>query len=293
MDKKEIRKKMKGTGLLESNWTVGKTIMFVVLVLYSLSLILVVLWAFTTSMKTNIEYLYDPLSMPKKFTFKNYVRAFNELRAGGKGITEMLFNSAWLSLLPPTINILSGAMAAYVMAQYKFPGRDLIWAIMIVTMTLPIMGTGAAVYKLYMTLGMYNSPLLLIQDIAGLGGGIMLIAAFKGVSKSYMEAAFLEGAGHFRIFATIMLPQVSALLSALWVMQFIGCWNDYMRPIMYLPDYITVSSGLYIYQKETERMLDVPVLFSASLMLLCVPMILFAIFQDKFSEINFGAGIKG
>lgn len=290
---KNLQKSIKATGALEKKWTPGKVIIFIVLVLYSLSLIGVLFWAFTTSMKEKIEYMYDPLSMPKHFTFKNYVRAFKELEAGGKGVGIMLFNSAWLSILPPTINILSGSMAAYVMAQYKFPGRDLIWATMIVTMTLPIMGTGAAVYKLYLTLGLYNSPLLLIQDIAGLGGGIMLIAAFKGVSKSYMEAAMLEGAGHFRIFTSIMLPQVSALLSALWVMGFIGSWNDYMRAIMYLPDYIPISTGLYIYQKETERALDVPVLFSASLMLLIVPITLFAIFQEKFSEINFGAGIKG
>ncbi len=292
MDKK-MKKTLKGTGLLEKQWTIGKTIMFIVLVLYALSLVGVLFWAFLTSMKDKIEYIRDPLGMPREFTFRNYVRAFKELEAGGKGVGVMLFNSAWLSILPPTISIFSGAMAAYVMAQYKFPGRDLIWATMIVTMTLPIMGTGAAIYKLYLTLGLYNSPLLLIQDIAGLGGGIMLIAAFKGVSKSYMEAAFLEGAGHFRIFTTIMLPQVSALLSALWIMQFIGCWNDYMRAIMYLPDYTPISTGLYIYQKETERAADVPVLFSASLMLMLVPLTLFAIFQDKFSEINFGAGLKG
>lgn len=279
-------------GLVEKRWTVGRVIMFAVLILYSASLIGVLLWTLLTAMKDRIEYIRDPVSLPEQFTFRNFIVAFTELQASGKGMGTMLFNSAWLSILPPTINLLTGAMAAYVMAQYKFPGRDLIWGIMIVTMTLPIMGTGAATYRLYLAIGMYDSPLILIRDIAGLGGGIMLIAAFKGVSKSYMEAAFLDGAGHFRIFLTIMLPQLSGLLSALWITGFIGCWNDYMTPIMYLPSYTPVTTGLYIYQKETERVLNVPVLFAAALMIIVIPLTLFAVFQDKFSEINFGGGIK-
>lgn len=285
-------KRVKKSGIVEKRWTVGKIIMFIVLVLYSATLVGTVVWAFLTSMKGRIEYIRDAVSFPQQFTFENYVTAFTQLQASGKGMGTMLLNSAWLSICPPTISLLTGAMAAYVMAQYKFPGRDLIWGIMIVIMTLPIMGTSAAVYKLYLNLGMYNSPLILIRNIAGLGGGIMLIAAFKGVSKSYMEAAFLDGAGHFRTFVTIMLPQVSGLLTALWITSFIDCWNDYMTPLMYLPDYTPVTTGLYIYQKETERVLNVPVLFAAALMIMVVPLALFAIFQNKFSEIHFGGGIK-
>jgi ABC-type glycerol-3-phosphate transport system permease component len=66
-----------------------------------------------------------------------------------------------------------------------------------------------------------------------------------------------------------------------------------MTPIMYLPSYTPVTTGLYIYQKETERVLNTPILFAASLMILVVPVTMFALFQDKFMSLSFGGGIKG
>ena len=119
-----------------------------------------------------------------------------------------------------------------------------------------------------------------------------MIAAFKGQSKTYMEAAFIEGAGHFRVFWQIMMPQIIGVLSALWVMAFISAWNDYMTPLMYLPSFTPITTGLYIYQKESEVLLNIPVLFAGSLMVLLVPVALFAIFNDKFMQLSYGGGIK-
>ena len=285
--------KKQKSGIVEKKWTPYSVVMFIVLVVYAATLFGVLVWAFLTSLKDRIEYIRDAVALPKDWLFSNYIRTFRELSAGGKNIFVMFGNSLWLSVLPPTINLFTAAMASYAMAHYKFPGRGLIWAIMIFMMTLPIMGNSAAVYKMYLRLGMYNSPLILLRNITGLGGSLMLIAAFTGISKTYAEAVFLDGAGHFTVFFRIMLPQAMGVILALWTMSFITSWNDYMTPIMYLPDYTPVTTGLYIYQKETERVLDVPILFAGSLMVLIVPVVMFACFQDKFMSLSFGGGIKG
>lgn len=285
--------KKQKSGIVEKKWTPYSVVMFIVLVVYAATLFGVLVWAFLTSLKDRIEYIRDAVALPKDWLFSNYIRTFRELSAGGKNIFVMFGNSLWLSVLPPTINLFTAAMASYAMAHYKFPGRGLIWAIMIFMMTLPIMGNSAAVYKMYLRLGMYNSPLILLRNITGLGGSLMLIAAFTGISKTYAEAAFLDGAGHFTVFFRIMLPQAMGVILALWTMSFITSWNDYMTPIMYLPDYTPITTGLYIYQKETERVLDVPILFAGSLMVLIVPVVMFACFQDKFMSLSFGGGIKG
>ena len=285
--------KKQKSGIVEKKWTPYSVVMFIVLVVYAATLFGVLVWAFLTSLKDRIEYIRDAVALPKDWLFSNYIRTFRELSAGGKNIFVMFGNSLWLSVLPPTISLFTAAMASYAMAHYKFPGRGLIWAIMIFMMTLPIMGNSAAVYKMYLRLGMYNSPLILLRNITGLGGSLMLIAAFTGISKTYAEAAFLDGAGHFTVFFRIMLPQAMGVILALWTMSFITSWNDYMTPIMYLPDYTPITTGLYIYQKETERVLDVPILFAGSLMVLIVPVAMFACFQDKFMSLSFGGGIKG
>lgn len=286
-------KKNNSSGSGKSKWTPYSIVVGLLILLYSASLFGAVGWMFLTSLKGRIEYIRDPVALPKEWLFSNYVEAFRQLSANGKNIFVMFGNSLWLSLLPPTISMLTAAMASYVMAHYKFPGRTLIWNIMIFMMTMPIMGNAAATYKIYIRLGMYNSPLILFRNIANLGGSLLMIAAFSGISKTYAEAAFLDGAGHFTVFFKIMLPQAMGVILALWTMEFITCWNDYMTPIMYLPDYTPITTGLYIYQKETERLLNVPVLFAGSLLVLIIPVSMFACFQDKFMNLSFGGGIKG
>lgn len=293
MKMEKTKKTKKQSGAVGSKWTPYSIIVGLVILIYCATLFGAIAWAFLTSLKGRIEYIRSPITLPKEWLFSNYIKAFEQLSANGNNIFVMFGNSLWLSILPPTINLFTSAMASYVMAHYKFPGRNLIWSIIIFMMTMPIMGNAAATYKMYIRLGMYNSPLILLRNIANLGGSLLVIAAFQGVSKTYAEAAFLDGAGHFTVFFRIMLPQAMGVLLALWTMEFISCWNDYMTPIMYLPDYTPITTGLYIYQKETERMLNVPILFAGSLMVLIVPVVMFACFQDKFMNLSFGGGIKG
>ncbi|MBQ5927001.1 MAG: carbohydrate ABC transporter permease [Clostridia bacterium] len=266
---------------------------FILFALYSVTILGSFVWSFINSLKGRMEYIESVVKLPQKWLFSNYLTAFKVLSANGKNALEMLGNSLWLSVLPPTINLLTASMASYVMSKYKFPGRSLIWGIMITLMIIPIYGSGSATYKLYRQLGIYDSPLYLITSVTGLGGSIMMIAAFDSVSTAYMEAAFLEGAGHFTIFWKIMLPQISGLLCALWIMSFIGRWNDYMSALMFLPSYPPLSSGLYIYQVEQNRKLNTPILLAGSLMCAIPAVALFMIFQDKFLNLTFGGGIKG
>lgn len=274
-------------------FSVYELIGFIVFGVYTLLLLGPIFWTFLNSLKDRMEYIENVVALPKHWLFSNYVKAFQVLEAGGKNVFVMLFNSVWLAVAKPTVSILTASMASYVMSKYKFPGRSLIWTTMIIMMIIPIYGSGASVYKMYQALNMYDSPLILLASITGLGGSMMIIAAFDGVSKTYMEAAFIEGAGHFRIFWKIMFPQVTGLLFALWIMAFIGAWNDYMGPIMYLPSYVTLSSGLYIYQVEQARKLNTPVLFAGALMCIVPVVTLFIVFQDKFINLSYGSGIKG
>lgn len=274
-------------------FSVYELVGFIVFGVYTLLLLGPIFWTFLNSLKTRLEYLESVVALPKQWLFSNYIQAFKVLSAGGKNVFVMLINSIWLSVAKPTISILTASMASYVMSKYKFPGRHVIWTTMIVMMIVPIYGAGASVYKMYQALHMYDSPLILLASITGLGGSMMIIAAFDGVSKTYMEAAFIEGAGHFRIFWRIMFPQVTGLLFALWIMAFIGAWNDYMGPIMYLPSFVTLSSGLYIYQVEQARKLNTPVLFAGALMCIVPVVTLFIVFQDKFINLSYGSGIKG
>lgn len=275
------------------HWNVGFVIVFIVFVLYSASLVGCLLWAFMNSLKGKYEYLENVVALPKDWLFSNYIKAFEVIEVNDTNAITMLFNSLWLALCRPAINLVTATMASYVMSKYKFPGRGLIWGIMLTTMVLPIYGSGSAGLILYKNLGFYDSPTILLASVTGLGGSIMIISAFDGVSKSYMEAAFVEGAGHFRVFWQIMVPQISGLISALFIMSFVGNWNDYMTSVTYLPSYLTLSTGLYLFQEFNARTLNVPLLFAGALLCMIPTTALYVIFQDKFMNLSFGGGIKG
>lgn len=285
-------KKLKGLSK-KFYWTPFAVLFFTLFAIEALTLIGALVWTFLNALKDRHEYMENCISLPKDWLFNNFIRAFEQLSASGKNVFVMFYNSLWLSILGPTIAIATQAMASYVMSKYKFPGKNIIWGIMITTMIIPIYGSTASSYRMYQVLGIYNSPLFLVTSVTGLGGSMMMIAAFNGVSRTYAEAAFMEGAGHFRVFWQIMLPQIFGLISALWITSFIGSWNNYMGPLMWLPDYITLSTGLYIYQEENIRSLDTPVLFAGALLCMIPVVTLFIIFQDKLMNLSFGGGIKG
>ena len=156
------------------------------------------------------------------------------------------------------------------------------------------MGSLPSALKLSMALGLYNNPLTIISSASALGSTFVIaFAFFKGVDWGYAESAFLDGAGHFTVFFKIMLPQAISPLIALSITGFIARWNDSTGPLVYLPSYPTLASGFYIYQIESQRMLNYPVLF-AGLFMSAIPIIaLYLIFQDTLMDLNMGGGLKG
>jgi raffinose/stachyose/melibiose transport system permease protein/N-acetylglucosamine transport system permease protein len=162
-------------------------------------------------------------------------------------------------------------------------------------MIIPIFGAGPAQYKQAIDLGIINSPLMLIKSIGGYGGFefLVLYAFFKGISWSYAESAFLDGASHFQVFFRVMLPLSAGPCVSLMVVAFIGAWNDYFGPLIYLYDYPTLSTGLYIFQSDMQRAVNYPVYF-AGLIMSMIPIFLIFVFSQKTIMNNVTAGgLKG
>ena len=113
------------------------------------------------------------------------------------------------------------------------------------------------------------------------------------MSNAYIEAAEIDGASKWKIMFRIMLPQAAGTWGALFVMDFIGCWNDCTTSMVYFPDWPTLATGLFDYEQDMIRNVNMPVYF-AGLMIAMVPvLVLFVIFQDTIMEkVNIG-GVKG
>ena len=266
----------------------------IIFCLYGISLAVPVVWGFIMSLKEPFDYFTDQLAFPKPIHFENYVQAFKELEANGTGVGIMLINSIWHSVGGTIVPVFACATAGYVCAKYKYVICRIWYWISVGTMIIPIFGSMASSLKLSMALGFFDNPLTLITGYSALGSYFVIMYAFsKGVDWGYAESAFIDGAGHARVFFQIMLPQMTSPMIAMALTIFIAKWGDAQGPLIYLPSYPTLASGFYEYQQISGRNANYPVLF-AGLLLASVPIIaLYIAFQDKLMSLNLGGGLKG
>lgn len=266
---------------------------------YAFTLVYPYVWMFINTFKNNGEYLDNSFSLPPEtWRIDNYVKAFTTLKVTGSKtmLPGMFLNSLIFSLAGSIIGIVLSSLCAYVVAKYKFMGRELIYSIAIFTMIIPIVGSLPAQYQLISKLNLKNN-LLGIAIIYGSPIGynfLMLYGAFKSISWEYAESAMIDGCSKFRIYLQIMMPLVAPLIMSLFVIQFIGVWNDYQTPMLYLKKQPTLSYGLYMFEQNMQyRGANWPIYFAAVIMALLPIIAIFIAFQNVLMENTVAGGLKG
>ena len=277
----------------ETNWV--RITIFIIFTLYAFTIFYAFLWTLINSLKDPVEYILYPNKKPEKLLFKNYKEAFSLLQANGAGFFDMFFNSIWITCARSFTSIACLACAGYVFAKCKFVGKDIIYNVLIFSMMLPLYGASSTGVKLIHNLGLYDSPLYPIISSASMQGMMMLVIRtyFNGISNEYAEAAKMDGAGNYRIFLQIMLPLAWPCLSSLLILMLIEGWNDYLMVLYYMPSYLTVPTGLYLYSETAKFNINYPVYF-AGIILTCVPsVLLYVLTQNRILNNVAMGGIKG
>ncbi|MBQ9481297.1 MAG: carbohydrate ABC transporter permease [Clostridia bacterium] len=210
-------------------------------------------------------------------------------------MVDMIWNNIWQFLLPLPLSVLLGTWYPYVISRFKFRGRNIIYAVIMFRMIIPIVGTGGAWFKLYQDLGLYNNPLFFIVGSLGSGGTTFLLyyGFFKNLPMSYAEAVYIDGGGEFTVFFKIMLPQAIPMITVLLVNAFIASWNDAMTSLLYMPSYLTISAGMYSVQNTLLRTGKTSIYY-AGLVTAMIPMLLvFLVFSNKMMTSLSVGGLKG
>lgn len=281
-----------------------------ILFLYSLSLLIPIYWMLLNSFKGSIDYyVTSAFSFPKTFNFDNYKFIIENMkykvsnRTGTGTLTYtipwMLFYSVVWSICQPGFKLIITVMVAYVMAKYNFPGRKFIYKLGIVIMILPIIGSNGSALLLRRQLGVYNNMLLtILTGPSGEFSGmhfLMFYAAFKSISWDYAEAAFMDGASHFRVFIQIMFPMIMPTFWVLMLLTAITTWNDYSTFLYWLPSYANIAIGVYKFQylSRLELGTTIPQIL-ASFVLVSIPITLLYLASQKIITANFMVGgLKG
>jgi len=274
------------------------TIVFFIL-FFALAIIYVfpLLWAVNNSLKTGAEYFDDNFSITTSWRFDNYIRVLTgEFRYKNFYYTDMLFNSLWMLVVQVFVNVASSALLAYAVARFRFPGKNLLYAVVIFANTIPIIGAGPAAFRLMNNLGMINNPFLIwLSWASGFDFAfIVLYGYFKGISPSYSEAAYIDGASELKVFFKVIIPQVMPCIAAICITQAIGVWNNYGTVMIYMRDYPNLAYGLYLFNNESNYLQDSKPIYFAGAVISAIPVIVLYSCSQKLLLTNMTAGgLKG
>lgn len=280
-------------------------LMFLLLMAQSLTVIFALYWMMSTSLKSQINFGMDNIGLPNPFRFDNYAKAFSYLNVqikedGGYRdifLPELLWNSLLFAVSHVVVGIMAHAMAGYVLAKFqKFKFVRLVQTVIVLIMVIPVVSSLSASLDLNKRMGVYdNLPMIIYTCIAIFDSQTLIfIGAYSAVHNSYIEAAKIDGAGNFRILFTIALPLIRTVIAIMSVTNFIGFWNNYMTPYLYLPSTPTMAVALLNFSQSSNNAITSEPMQMAAATLVCLPcLVLFFIFRDKMVGNLTMGGIKG
>lgn len=268
-------------------------IMFALFVLYAISLLFPFLWCLMNSFKGMQEFFYNVNGLPEKWYFDNWKNSLTLSIDNNITISQMYLNSVILTVGCTFFSMFSCSATAYVLTKFDFYGKSAIYTAAIVIMMIPTMGSMAAMYRLYNTIGLINTYTgIFITAMGGFGSGFLLLYGFyRNLSWTYAEAAQIDGAGHFRIYFGIMLPMAVPALTAVGILTGIGFWNDYFTVYMYAPGKANIAYG--IQRISSEAGADLPQVFAAMMLSVIPVLVVFACFQKTIMQNTAVGGVKG
>jgi multiple sugar transport system permease protein len=199
---------------------------------------------------------------------------------------RLLFNTVAIALIGMVGTIVSCTLVAYGFARFRFPGRDLLFILVIATIFLPGAVTIIPTYAVFAKIGWVGTwlPLLVPTFFANAYDVFLLRQYFRTIPREMDEAAAIDGAGPFRTLLSVLIPQAWPVIIAVAIFHLVYSWNDFFAPLIYLstnPDLVTLPVGLASF--SGARIAENPGLIQAgTLMTMVIPVLLFLIFQRFF-----------
>lgn len=252
-----------------------------ILVVWSLLVIVPLLWVIMSSFKTSSEIFASPFSLPASWSFDNYVNAWTTA-----GIGNFFLNSVIVVFCSIALTMLFGAMCAYVLARFTFPGNKIIYYAMLAGLTFPVFLAIVPLFFVLRGIGLLNTLPGLILTYAAFAFPFtvfFLYAFFRSLSKSIAEAAAMDGAGEWRTFFQIMLPMARPGLATVAILNFVGLWNQFLLPVALNtnPENYVLTQGMASFASQAGYSVDFGALFAAVVITVVPVLVVYLIFQRQ------------
>lgn len=269
-----------------------KMLSYVLMTIIGIILLIPLLWMVFTSLKPMEEIVrYPPTFFPEKIVWENYldtIAAFPFWRYAR--------NTLFITVLVVIGNVLSNSFIAYGFAKLDFPGKKLMFALVLSTMMIPGFVTMIPQYVLFSKIGWVGTYLpLIVPSFFGNAFNIFLMRQFYlSINNELIEAAEIDGANHLYIWSHLMLPLTKPALITIAINSFNAAWNDFLGPLLYIQDQekYTLQIGLQVFQNQATTQWNY--LMAGATLVLIPTILLFFFAQRYFIEgMDLTGGSKG
>lgn len=255
-----------------------------ILILWSLLLLLPLLWMIMTSLKTDREIFFSPWEFPEALQWTNYARAWNEAQIG-----DFFLNSVLVTAGSVTLTLLVGSMLAYTLARFDFPGRRFLQLLFLLGLMFPVFLALIPLFFVARDLHLLNTlhGLAIIYASYSLPFAVFFLTSFfRSLPTELAEAAILDGASHYRVFFEIMLPLARPGIGVAGIFIFLSHWNQFILPFILNsnPESYVLAQGLAFLAIEQGYASDWSALFAGLTISIVPTLIVYAFFQRKIQS---------
>jgi len=276
---KEPRGRLKGANLF----------VWLVLVVGALVVAFPLYWMFATAVRPKKEIFSGGLDLvPSTFVWSNFSDAWNKLPWD-----QFYINSIAIAAIAVPVTVFINLLAGYTFAKYKFPGRDILFLLMISTLMIPIQVIMVPEFLIVAKLGWVNTWWGVLVPRAAEAFGLFMVRQFMvSIPDELIEAARLDGAGEFTIFRRVVLPLSWPVIAVLSIFTFMWRWNDFAWPLVVLQEQSSYTVPLGLNLMQGQYFTDWTGLMSMSLLSIIPMMLVFIFFQRYFIQGIASTGLK-
>jgi len=267
----------------------GRWRRFAVLTAAALVVLFPLYWMLVTALSPRADLVGEALHLwPSRLDLGNFSRAWNSLPFATWYVNSLLI-AAVAVFLTVGINLLAG----FVFAKYRFPGRNLLFLLIVSTLMIPVQVIMVPQFRIVAELGWVDSYWAVIVPRAAEAFGVFLARQYMlSIPDELLEAARIDGAGHLRTFLSVVLPLCRPLIAVLVILTFMYRWNEFAWPLIVLKDsqLFTVPIGLAFLQGQYGT--DYPALMGMALLSTLPVLVVFGLFQRQFVEGAARSGLR-
>ena len=257
----------------------GSVFLHMCLILGAVVMVFPFLWTLLSSFKNLGEiFRYPPTFIPQEWVFSNYPRSFSAMPFG-----RAYFNSIYISIVVTAVQLFTASMAGYAFGKLKFPGHKILFPIFLATMMIPSQVVMIPIFTTMSSLKLTNThwSLILPASLFNAFGVFLLRQFIMGLPDDLEEAAVVDGASVPRIFFQIIGPLIRSALAAFGIFVFLGQWNSFLYPLIFLSRADTYTVPLLLSYFKGQYATEYPLLMAGTVISVIPVLITYIIFQKQ------------